>query len=117
MGVKLEENDFTGFEVQPTARLLWTPDRKHSAWGAISRAVRTPSRTEDNMVYTFPPFMIPGVFPRFYGSTEAQSEKLMAYEIGYRTQATERFSWDIATFYNVYTNLWSVRYGHGFYRI
>ena len=40
MGCKLEENNFTGLEYQPTARLLWTPDRRHSVWGAVSWAVR-----------------------------------------------------------------------------
>jgi iron complex outermembrane recepter protein len=116
LGTKLEQNDFTGFEVQPSARLLFTPDRRHSLWGAVSRAVRTPSRTEDNAVITFPP-SVPGVFPRLYGNPDAQSEKLMAYEIGFRTQATDKFSWDIAAFYNVYTNLWSVIQGNPFTEI
>ena len=39
------------------------------------------------------------------GNDDFQSETLVAYEVGYRTQATERFSWDIATFYNVYKDL------------
>jgi len=34
-----------------------------------------------------------------------QSETLWAYELGYRTQATEKFSWDVATFYNIYADL------------
>jgi iron complex outermembrane recepter protein len=113
MGVKLEENDFTGFEYQPSARLLWTIDRKHVAWGAISRAVRTPSRAEDNMYVTLPPQSetMP-VFTRIYGDGTAESEALMAYEIGYRTQATDHFSWDVATFYNVYSNMNSVSIGN-----
>ena len=47
-------------------------------------------------------------FLRVLGSTDYGSETLMAYEVGYRTQATEQFSWDIATFYNVYNNLEAV---------
>ncbi|WP_054761315.1 hypothetical protein [Methylomonas koyamae] len=39
-GGKLEHNDFTGFELQPTARLLWNLDPQHSLWAAVSRAVR-----------------------------------------------------------------------------
>jgi iron complex outermembrane receptor protein len=104
LGCKLEENSYTGFEYQPTARLLWTPDRTHTVWGAVSRAVRTPcevSRSLSNTVYLGPnmPFL------RVLGNEDYGSETLMAYELGYRTQATERFSWDIATFYNVYNNL------------
>ena len=46
LGSKFEYNDYTGFEVQPSGRLLWTPDRKQSVWAAISRAVRTPDNFE-----------------------------------------------------------------------
>jgi iron complex outermembrane recepter protein len=104
-GCKLEQNAFTGFEYEPTARLLWTPDHKHTLWGAISRAVRTPSFTEERIFATSPPAAGSTVFPRILGNDGLVSETLMAYEVGYRTQATERFSWDIATFYNVYDNL------------
>ncbi len=40
-GSKFEHNDFTGFEVQPNARLLWTLTPNQSIWTAVSRAVRT----------------------------------------------------------------------------
>jgi len=46
LGSKFEHNDYTGFEIQPTARLLWTPNRQNSVWLSVSRAVRTPSRGE-----------------------------------------------------------------------
>lgn len=104
LGVKMEQNAFTGLEVQPSARLLWSIDRRHSAWGAISRAIRTPSRAEENIVLTSYAGM-PEVFSRVYGNPDEQSEQLMAYELGYRAQATEKYSWDIAVFYNVYNRL------------
>ena len=108
VGSKFEHNDYTGFEYQPSARLLWTPDRRHSAWAAISRAVRTPSRAED-FVSNLGPIFDPGVpFPIFYrliGSRDIRSEDLLAYEVGYRAQTTERFAWDVAGFFNVYDNL------------
>ncbi|MGD0516369.1 MAG: TonB-dependent receptor [Thermoguttaceae bacterium] len=113
LGVKMEQNDFTGFEVQPSARLLWSIDRRHSAWGAISRAIRTPSRAEDNIARTSYTGM-PDVFSRFYGNPDAQSEEMMAYEVGYRAQATEKYSWDIATFYNVYNRLATIQPGEPF---
>lgn len=43
LGTKLEQNDFTGLEYEPAARLLWLLDERRSAWGAISRAVRNPA--------------------------------------------------------------------------
>jgi iron complex outermembrane recepter protein len=105
LGCKLEQNTFTYFEYQPTARLLWTPDHKHTIWGAVSRAVRTPACTEEYIFATSPPATGSTVFPRILGNQELFSETLIAYELGYRVQATERFSYDLATFYNVYGNL------------
>src|SRR2546430_15593104 len=46
LGTKLEHNDFSGYEYQPTARLAWNPFRRQLLWGAISRAVRVPTRLE-----------------------------------------------------------------------
>jgi len=118
VGTKLEHNDFTGFEYQPTGRLLYTPDKQHTVWGAISRAVRTPALFDDDGSMTRPraplypdnPFS-PYYFARLLGSGSFQSEDLMAYEVGYRAQPHERFAWDIALFYNVYENLESWQRG------
>jgi len=114
-GTKLENNNYTGFEYQPSGRLLWTPDDKHSFWGAISRAVRVPSRFEqDGYLTLYPRLIDPApvyLFPRYVGNRDIISEDLLAYELGYRAQATERFSYDIALFYNVYDNLLSFRAG------
>jgi len=46
LGSKLEHNDYTGIEVQPSVRALWTPSDRQSLWAAVSRAVRTPSPAE-----------------------------------------------------------------------
>lgn len=105
LGCKLEQNSFTYFDYQPTARLLWTPDRTHTLWGAVSRAVRIPACTEEFLLATAPPASGSTVFPQIIGNRALNAESLMAYEIGYRAQVTERFSWDLATFYNVYDDL------------
>ena len=41
LGLKLEYNDNTGFEYQPSLRISWTPDERQTVWAAVSRAVRT----------------------------------------------------------------------------
>jgi iron complex outermembrane receptor protein len=113
LGSKFEHNDFTGFEVEPNARLLWTLTPNQSVWTAVSRAVRTPAQTEEglrlNSTVIPPgtpanPIPLPAVVAVF-GSHQFKSEDLLAYELGYRVQATSTFSADIATFYNNYTNL------------
>ena len=107
LGTKLEHNDFTGFEVQPTGRLLWTPTARQSAWLAVSRAVRTPSLLEDSVLLTLPPVATSPViiFPRLTFNKGFQSEEVIAYEIGYRTQPVAQFSVDLAAFYSDYKNL------------
>ena len=42
IGTKVEHNDYTGFEVEPSARLQWDVAPKQMLWAAVSRAVRTP---------------------------------------------------------------------------
>jgi len=112
-GSKFEHNDFTGFEVQPNARLLWTLTPNQSVWTAVSRAVRTPALTEEGLRLNsavIPPAtpINPTPFPAVvtvFGSHQFQSEDLLAYELGYRVQVTSSLSADVATFYNNYSNL------------
>jgi len=109
LGSKFEHNDFTGFEVQPTARLLWTPTKRQSVWAAVSRAVRTPNVAEDAGVSrSLPVSTTPPTFPRVTPNKDLDSEEVIAYELGYRAQPTDWFSADLALFYNVYHDL-SVR--------
>ncbi len=105
VGCKFQHNDYSGFEYQPTARLLWVPTPKSMAWLSVSRAVRTPSRLEsDYEVVLLPNLGVP-VFPRLEGNPNLQSEQLIAYEAGVRAQPVEYFSWDFSVFYNDYDDL------------
>lgn len=107
IGTKLEHNDFTGFEVQPTGRLLWAPTARQSTWVGVSRAVRTPSLVEDEMLLRLVPVATSPVviFPRVTFNTGFQSEEIIAYELGYRAQTSENHSLDLAAFYNDYRRL------------
>jgi iron complex outermembrane recepter protein len=113
IGSKFEHNEFTGFEIEPNARLLWTITPNQSIWTAVSRAVRTPALTEEGLrlnSQVIPPGTPanPTPFPAVvavFGSHDFKSEDLLAYEAGYRVQATTNFSWDIAGFYNNYSGL------------
>lgn len=112
VGSKFERNDFTGFEFQPTGRLLWTPTSWQSVWAAVSRAVRTPDFGNDGLSFTLPPDAgTPGVFTSVRGNTGLASEEVLAFELGYRAQPVERFSGNLALFYNKYDNLNTVGVG------
>ena len=113
LGSKFERNEFTGFEIEPNARLLWNLTPNQSIWTAVSRAVRTPALTEEGLRLNsavIPPGTPsnPTPFPAVvavFGSHQFNSEDLLAYELGYRVQATSNVSLDVATFYNNYSSL------------
>ncbi len=104
LGSKLEHNDFTGFEVQPTARLSWVVDDKQTVWGAVSRAVRTPSIVDHDI--NLIALTAPGpTYTVLFGSSDIASEELIAYELGYRLQATPKLQFDNTIYFNDYDNL------------
>lgn len=107
IGTKLEHNIYTGVEVQPNARFLWTPHRNHTFWGAVSRAIRTPSRSERDFQLNLQVDEVGGVpvtLTRLPASGLG-AEELLAFELGYRMQPHEKLSFDFATFFNVYDDL------------
>ncbi len=107
LGTKVEHNEYTGYEVQPSARMLWTPGERHSIWSAASRAVRTPSRIDQDGLantYVYPTLPLPTLI-RINGNPDFKSEELLAYEAGYRFQPVETLFLDLAAFYNIYDNL------------
>jgi iron complex outermembrane recepter protein len=110
LGTKLEHNDFSGFEVQPSVRVAWLPRDNHTLWAAISRAVRVPTRFErDVSVDATDPAGNP-VY-RLVGNDDFESEELIAYETGYRWRPLEALSFDLALFYNDYQELAAVEVG------
>lgn len=112
LGTKLEQNDYTGFEVQPSARLAWKPTTNQTVWGSISRAVRTPSRAEDDIsqvIGVLPPNTLapgtPAGFIRWIGQEDFKSESLIAYELGYRIRPASNLSIDTSAFMFDYDDL------------
>ncbi len=106
LGSKFEHNDYTGFEIQPGARLSWTPTEHQSVWASVARAVRTPSRAENDIRLN--DRVLPGAPATVYsifGNSEFTSEKLIAFETGYRVRPHSRVTVDVAAFYNLYDDL------------
>jgi iron complex outermembrane receptor protein len=105
VGAKVEHNGYTGFEVQPSIRALWVPTADHSFWGAVTRAVRTPSRIEHDIDVTVATSATAPVFLRWFGDPGFESETVHAFEFGYRANFGKRVSFDAAAFLNAYDNL------------
>ncbi len=109
LGSKFEHNNYSGFDVQPSGRLLWTPTVHQTFWAAITRAVRTPSRLDedlqltDSLLHGFPLYL------RVLGNGQFGDEEMVGSEAGYRTLIATGLYIDVAMFHNHYDRL----YGYG----
>jgi iron complex outermembrane receptor protein len=97
-GIKLEHNDYSGFEFQPNARILYRPARHQSFWAAVTRAVRTPSRLDSDV--NVAALIASPVFLRIIGQPNFQSETLLDFEGGYRQLFKKSVYLDVAVFHN-----------------
>ncbi len=104
MGVKISHNDFTGEEQQPNMRMVWTPQKNMTFWLASSDARRTPSRTEHDVIIDFD-LLNPAVQLQIRGDEAFESERLKAYEFGWRFNVSDRLTLDTALYYNEYEDL------------
>lgn len=98
LGAKIEHNDYTGFEVQPSLRIAWTDAADWTAWGAVSRAVRTPSRLETGIEVDDP-------FVAISPSGDLSAEDLLAWEVGWRGRLGSAVTMDLTAFVHQYENL------------
>ncbi|MBW4050103.1 MAG: TonB-dependent receptor [Proteobacteria bacterium] len=113
LGTKLEHNDFSGFEVQPSVRAAWSLSRRQTLWGAVSRAVRVPTRLErDVAIDVTNPAGNPVVM--LLGNRNFHSEEVLAFELGYRVRPVSDLSLDLTAFRNRYTGLASLELGTPF---
>jgi iron complex outermembrane receptor protein len=100
LGTKIEDNDYTGVEFQPSARVRWTPGQGRTVWSGVSRAVRMPTRFDSDLRFT-------GITPIVVlrGDPAFQSENVIATEAGYRQEFMSRLTLDVAGFVNRYNDL------------
>ncbi len=116
LGSKFEVNDHTGFEIQPSGRILWTPSDRHTVWAAVSRAVRTPTRIEEDLLINLVAAPGPPITQlRFVGNDGFGAEDVIAHELGWRVRPLDRLSLDVASFYNRYRDLRTTESGTPFF--
>ena len=106
-GSKAENNDYTGFEFEPSARLKWDMTADQMLWTAVSRAVRMPSRVDrdEQDIVTNPIYRSFGINTLLIGGADFASETVVTYELGYRAQLLKELSTSISTFFNNYDDI------------
>jgi iron complex outermembrane recepter protein len=113
-GSKLEHNDYSGFEVQPTLQALWAPGPGHSVWAAAARAVRTPSRVEHDLAVTSIVDPRTPLFIRLVGDPEFRPEKVYTVELGYRARVASNHALYAVVFHNTHRDLLGLEQGAPF---
>lgn len=107
IGTKVEHNYYTGFVFMPSVRLTWAPTPHHTLWAAVSKADRTPNARDASIRANVDTFPGPGGLPvlvTLTGNPSFKNERLIAYEIGYRTAIVKHVSVDFTAYYNDYTD-------------
>lgn len=110
-GSKFEVNDYSGFEWQPNVRLSFAPNDQSMYWLSATRAVRTPSRVEQDLTLVQLADPATPAFFRLTGNSDFDSEKVIAYEAGHRRQLRSDTSLELSLFSNHYRDFISAEVG------
>jgi len=114
VGSKFANDYFTGFDVEPSVRLAWTPTNHRTFWAAVSRANRTPTLRDVGLSAVLA--ALPGPAEVILlGNPKMKSEHVIAYEAGYRAEPNKRVSIDVGAFFNSYKGLESVEPSPSFF--
>jgi iron complex outermembrane receptor protein len=98
-GVKIEHNAFSGADLQPSMRVRWTLPRNQMVWGAVARAVRRPTRFDDDLEALQNDVVLA------QGSDDFVSEEMTGWDVGYRSRPLGSLSLDVNVFSQYYDRL------------
>jgi iron complex outermembrane recepter protein len=114
LGTKFEHQYYNGFNLQPSARITWTPGDGSTLWAAVSGAQGTPSRDAASIRFNYAAFPGPDNLPiliSLFGNPAVKNQRLIATEAGLRKKLSEKISFDSTVFYNRYHDLTSEEAG------
>ncbi len=119
VGAKVEHSDYIGTQLMPNLRLRYNVDEETVLWGAVSQGIRSASRLERDVrvsdaIPPLPPFSPGNPTPaplglEIWGDPNFAPERLRAFELGLRHRFHDRFSIDLATYYNEYSDMRGVQ--------
>jgi len=107
LGAKIEHNSYTGFEFEPSMRLVWAPTAHQAVWTSASRAIQQPSWLDAGSQIDIQSVPIPGGFGlvRLSGNPSLPAPVLYDYEVGYRTEVSKELTLDTSVFFSDYHRL------------
>jgi iron complex outermembrane receptor protein len=102
IGLKAENDPYSGISLMPSGRLAWQVSSRDLLWASVSRSVRSPTPFDTDVRE------LSGGALFLSGDPNFRPEDVTAYEAGYRGQWFDRFTVSISAFENVYDNLKSI---------
>jgi iron complex outermembrane receptor protein len=99
LGLKLENDPYDSWEALPDVRLGWQATETAFFWASASRAIRSATPFDVNVIETL------GTTLFLTGNRDFRPERVNAFEIGYRGQPAASLSLSMSVFYNVYDDL------------
>jgi iron complex outermembrane recepter protein len=104
VGLKLEDDPYSGTTPLPDGRLAWNVNDQTLLWSAVSRAIRsaTPFDRDVQEYLDGTLFLV--------GGEDFRPETVTAYEAGLRTQPSSALSFSVSTYYNAYDELRSIEF-------
>lgn len=108
IGSKVERQPYSGFDYEPSVRLVWEPTARQTWWVSGAQAIKQVSREQTGLIidpYTFP--LSGGGFgvAQIIGNPGGRPERLRDAEMGYRVRLGQRLSMDLTTFSSHYHGL------------
>jgi iron complex outermembrane receptor protein len=108
LGLKAENDPYSGMSWMPSLRLSIKATDSTLLWAAASRAVRTPTAFDEDVIEIAN--LPTGPVDFLNGNPDYRKEKLTAYEAGLRTQWATRATLSVSLYYNVYDDLRSIEF-------
>jgi iron complex outermembrane receptor protein len=108
LGAKIEHNAYTGYEFEPSAQLVWSPNNRQTVWISTSRAIQQPSWLDSESQLDIAAVPVPGLpfgLVHLGGNPQLLAPILYDYEFGYRTQVSKRLTLDATVFIGDYDRL------------
>ena len=106
-GLKAEHDPYVGFSLLPNIRVAIKPSASTLLWAAASHAVRSPTPFDEDVQERV------GTLVALSGNRDFRTEKLTAYELGFRAQPLTGFSFSATGFFHHYDDLRTVEVGTG----
>ncbi|HET9863126.1 MAG TPA: TonB-dependent receptor [Steroidobacteraceae bacterium] len=103
LGMKFEENSYSGWAALPDVRLAWAPDDTSLVWAKAARAIRSPTPFDTDVQE-----WLEGTQLFLAGDPDFEPESVDAFELGYRSQPHAAVSWSLSAFYNEFDDLRSI---------